>query len=147
MTLRTINVTNTVDQWKDQYNNLAVDVGDLSTLTTVTNSSLVSAINSLVVLVDSSATVNVARSALTGGSNISYDSDTGTISLAISNNTITNNMMADSSVGTSELRNEAVTFAKMADSSVGSNKLRQAVQLIIYNSAGAALKTLYGAGE
>ena len=45
-----------------------------------------------------------------------------------------------------KLAADAVGFAAMADSAVGSSELRGAVQLIIYNSAGVAVKTLYGAG-
>ena len=50
-------------------------------------------------------------------------------------------------VSTAKIQNNAVTFDKMADSSVGSNELRQAVQFIIYNSAGTAVKSFFGAGE
>lgn len=50
-------------------------------------------------------------------------------------------------VTSSALAANSVGFTAMADSAVGSNELRQAVQLIIYNSAGTPVKTLYGAGE
>ena len=157
MVLRTINLSDTIDQWKNQHNSLATDVGDLSLLNTADSSSLVAAINELIGEFDSSAVTRLARASLSGGTGITYSSSTGVITLSIPSNTITNTMMADSAIGAAELRNDAVTtikiadnavtFAKMADSSVGSNELRQAVELIIYNSSGTALKTLYGAGE
>ena len=207
MVLRTVNLSDTIDQWKTQHNSLATDVGDLSLLNTADSSSLVAAINELIGEFDSSAIVRLSRNSLSVSPGITYDSSTGVIGLSIPANTITFTMMTDSSVGVSELRNNAVTtvklvdnavttvkildnaitfdkmadssvgvselrnnavttvkildnavttskildnaitFAKMADSSVGSNELRQAIELIIYNSAGTALKTMYGAGE
>ena len=206
MVLRTVNLSDTIDQWKNQHNSLATDVGDLSLLNTTDSSSIVAAINSLIGEFDSANIVTLARSSLSGGTGITYSSSTGVITLSVPANTITFTMMADSAIGTSELRknavtyskiqnivtanrvlgstsangpvtevqiqtamyatgsvdsaalgslsvataklqNNAVTFDKMADSSVGSNELRQAVQLIIYNSAGSAVKSLYGAGE
>jgi hypothetical protein len=60
----------------------------------------------------------------------------GVDSAAIAANSITSAKLAANSVG----------FAAMADSAVGSDELRQAVQLIIYNSAGTPVKTLFGAG-
>ena len=207
MVLRTINFNSTVDQWRGQYNLLATDVGDLSLLGTTHDSNLVLAINELIGEYDSASTIVLARGSFSAGTGLLYDSSIGRFSLNTSaNNVITFAMMSDSSVGVSELRNNAVTtpkiasgaittikfatgavdsaalgplsittskiqagavdssaigslsvsttkiqnnsitFDKMADSAVGSNELRQAVELIIYNSAGTALKTLYGAG-
>jgi len=216
MTLRTITLSTTVDNWKTNYNSLATDVGDLSLLGTTHDSNLVLAINELIGEFDSATVATLARKSISAGSGIGYDSSTGIISLSTPTNTITNAMMADSAIGTAELRNDAVTtikivdnaitFAKMADSAVGtaelrngavtyqkmqtiatanrilgstsaggavsevqlqsamiasgavdsaslknavitSSKLASAVTLIIYNSAGSALKTLYGAGS
>ena len=216
MTLRTITLSTTVDNWKTNYNSLATDVGDLSLLGTTHDSNLVLAINELIGEFDSATVQRLARKSVSAGTGIGYDSSTGVISLSTPTNTITNAMMADSAIGTAELRNDAVTtikivdnaitFAKMADSAVGtaelrngavtyqkmqtiatanrilgstsaggavsevqlqsamiasgavdsaslknavitSSKLASAVTLIIYNSAGSALKTLYGAGS
>ena len=49
--------------------------------------------------------------------------------------------------GVTTIGDNKVTQAKMADSAVGSSELTHAVQLIIYNSSGTAVKTLYGAGN
>jgi hypothetical protein len=67
-----------------------------------------------------------------------------------------NNILA-LSISTGKLRDDAVTSAKLGPEAVDSAslksavitsaKLASAVTLIIYNSAGSALKTLYGAGS
>ena len=41
---------------------------------------------------------------------------------------------------------DAVTEAMMANDAIGQDELKSVVQLVIYNSSGVALKTLYGAG-
>lgn len=207
MVLRTINFNSTVDQWRGQYDLLATDVGDLSLLGTTHDSNLVLAINELIGEYDSATVINLARGSFSAGTGLSYDSSIGRFSLnASANDIITFAMMTDSSVGVSELRNDAVTApkiaagsitsakfatgavdsaalgslsistakiqsnavtstkiatgavdssaigslavstAKIATDAVTSAKLASLVTLIIYNSAGTALKTLYGAG-
>jgi hypothetical protein len=49
--------------------------------------------------------------------------------------------------GATTIANNAVTQDKMADDAVGSAELKSVVSLVIYNSAGTAVKTLYGAGS
>lgn len=71
----------------------------------------------------------------------------GVDSAAVGALAITTAKLRDASVTSAKLASNAVTFAAMADSAVGQNELRQAVQLIIYNSAGTPVKTLWGAGE
>lgn len=60
---------------------------------------------------------------------------------------VTQAKIAAGAVGTTELATNAVTQAKIADDAVGSAELNNVQTLIIYNSAGTALKTLYGAGS
>jgi hypothetical protein len=134
MTLRTVPLSNTIDQWRTSYNSLATDVGDLSLLGTTRDSNLVVAINELIGEFDSATVQRLARKSVSAGTGIGYDSATGIISLSTPVNTITNAMMADSAIGTAELRNDAVTtikiadnaitFAKMADSAIGTAELR-----------------------
>jgi hypothetical protein len=204
MALRTINLNNSVDQWKTNYNSLATDVGDLSLLGTTHDSNLVLAINELIGEYDSATVIRLARNSFSAGTGLSYDSSIGRFTLG-TNNIITFAMMTDSSVGVTELRNDAVTTAKILDDAVTyakiqnvatanrllgsttaggavsevrlttamitpsavdsaaigslavstakiqadavtSAKLASSVTLIIYSSAGTALKTLYGAG-
>ena len=47
MALRTVNLSDPFIQWKDDHNNLAQDVGDISLLGTAVNTNIVLAINSL----------------------------------------------------------------------------------------------------
>lgn len=51
--------------------------------------------------------------------------------------TVTNGAVSIASIGTSQIDDDAVSRAKLKDE----------VQLVIYNSAGSALKTMYGAGS
>ena len=55
--------------------------------------------------------------------------------------------LASNSVTQAKIATNAVTQAKIADDAVGSAELASVVTLIIYNSAGTAIKTLYGAGS
>lgn len=85
------------------------------------------------------------RSYLVAGTGLEYDSATGVFSISIDGVTAT--QIAAGSVGNSELATDAVTQAKIANDAVGSSELKDVVQLIIYNSAGTPVKTLYGAGS
>jgi len=49
--------------------------------------------------------------------------------------------------GATTIANNAVTKAKMANDAVGSAELDDVTSLVIYNSGGSAVKTLYGAGS
>jgi hypothetical protein len=49
--------------------------------------------------------------------------------------------------GVVTIANDAVEQAMLADDAVGSGELKSVVTLVIYNSAGTAVKTLYGAGS
>lgn len=119
MVLRTINFNSTVDQWRGQYNFLATDVGDLSLLGTTHDSNLVLAINELIGEYDSASTIVLARGSFSAGTGLLYDSSIGRFSLNTSaNDVITFAMMTDSSVGVSELRNNAVTTPKIASGAI-----------------------------
>lgn len=84
--------------------------------------------------------------------------------IKIQNDAITQNKIADNAVGTSQLVHQAAnTVLKMnssgtptaativtdniADDAVSRAKLKDEVELIIYNSSGTAVKTIYGAGS
>jgi len=55
--------------------------------------------------------------------------------------------IASGGIGETQLASNAVTQVKMADDAIGSAELKDVVTLIIYNSAGTPVKTLYGAGS
>jgi len=54
--------------------------------------------------------------------------------------------IADSAITTAKIADNAVTEAKMADDAIGQAELKSVVTLLIINSAGTTVKTLYGAG-
>lgn len=217
MALPTVNLSNLVNQFITSVNQVVTAIGDLETLQTTRDSSVVAAINSLIgqAGVDSAATISLSRTSISlvntqGDAAISYNPATGVItyngpsgqsvadalvgispividstgqvsitnattstrgaasfssnnfavasgvvtikaagvdSAAIGSLQVTTSKLANGAVTSSKLAANAVDFNAMADSAVGSNELRQAVQLIIYNSAGTPVKTLFGAGE
>jgi len=57
-----------------------------------------------------------------------------------------NGYLPDSSVTQSKLANNAVAEVNIADDAVSQNELKSVVSLIIYDSGGTPLKTMYGAG-
>ena len=65
----------------------------------------------------------------------------------IASNAVTSDKIASNAVTSAKIASNAVTQAKMADDAVGSAELKSVVSLVIYNSAGTAVKTLYGAGS
>ena len=68
------------------------------------------------------------------------------LSATIDNNAVDSNTIGSLAISTVKLQANAVTGAKIALDTIPQNRLLNSVQLIIYNSAGTALKTLYGAG-
>jgi len=79
------------------------------------------------------------------------------ISSNITNDAITNAMIADNAVDTSQIAGDAVTSAKIADNAIGQEHLQDDVisgaemkdlrTLVIKDSGGSALFTMYGAGD
>ena len=60
---------------------------------------------------------------------------------------VTESILANTSVSTNKLQDSAVTTAKLDADAVTRAKLADEVALIIYDSDGVAVKTLYGAGS
>ena len=67
--------------------------------------------------------------------------------IKIASNAVTSGKIAASAVTSDKIGSNAITEAKMADDAISSAELKSVVSLIIYNSAGTAVKTLYGAGS
>ena len=59
---------------------------------------------------------------------------------------IDNAHIADNAINSEHYADGSIDEAHLANDSVARSKLKSEVQLIIYNSAGSAVKTLYGAG-
>ena len=175
MAVTTINLTDPVSTLVTKTNTISSNVGDVDQLITG-DSNVVDAINAIRNLVapfdDSAEIVAIARGAISVydsgdilGLSLTYDSDTGTISLVGVDSfpTVRSYLDAGSgldydsstgvfSVGTGEIvtammADSSVTQVKMAQDAVSATELKDAVTLIIYNSAGSAVKTLYGAGS
>ena len=152
-------------------NALDSDIGNLSSLTFKADaSSLVAAINNLddrfLELTDSGG----VKAFFASSTSISLDSGTpvgaraqfsladsgvtqgkiasGVISTEkIIDNAITLAKMADNSIGTSELLDSSITEAKIQLNTITSTSFKNAASVIIKNTAGTALKTIFGPGE
>jgi len=64
----------------------------------------------------------------------------------IANDVINSEHYAAGSIDAEHLASNSVTQVKLADDAVGANELKSVVSFVVYNSAGTALKTIYGAG-
>ena len=122
-----VDLNDLVSAWRDKTNEISFKVGDLASLTTTGDSDLVQAINeidadlsSLQTQVDGFAFLDSAQM------------------LSIIGGTFP--------VNTSDLADSCVTEAKMGNDAITSVQLKNLQTLVIYDSAGATLKTLFTAG-
>jgi hypothetical protein len=122
-----VDLNDLVSTWKDKTNEISYKVGDLVNLTTTGDSDLVQAINEI-------------------------DSDLGSLQAQVNTFVFLDSAQMLNVIGgtfpvnTSDLADSSVTEAKMANDAIGSEQLKNLQTLIIYDSAGATLKTLYTAG-
>lgn len=70
----------------------------------------------------------------------------GITATQLASNSVTAAKIAANAVGNSELATNAVAQINVADDAIGSGELKSVVTLLIKNSAGTTVKTLYGAG-
>ena len=174
MAITVINLSDPVTTLVTKTNTVSSNLGDIAQLTSG-DSNVVDAINTvraaIIDIDDSSEIVAIARGSFSvnndsaDGLSLAYDSDTGVISLigGADAATVRGYMVAGAgldydsstgvfSIGTGEvvtgmLQDSSITEAKMAQDAIGSAELKDVVQLIIYNSGGTPVKTLYGAGS
>lgn len=174
MAITTINLTDPVSTLVTKTNSISGNLGDVAQLITG-DSNAVDAINTVYNQIyrfnDSAEIVALARGGLSvnndsaSGLSLTYNSSTGVIALVggADATTVRSYLVAGAgidydsasgviSVGTGEVVNSmlgdsSVTEAKMAADAVGAAALKDVVQLIIYDSAGTVIKTLYGAGS
>ena len=123
-----VDLNDLVSTWKDKTNEISYKVGDLTNLTTTGDSDLVQAINE----------IDSDLSSLQAQVNTFVFLDSAQML-----NVIGGTFPADSS----DLVDSCITEAKMANDAVGSVQLKNLETLVIYDSAGATLKTLYTAGS
>lgn len=89
--------------------------------------------NSTGVLTYTGPSATEVRAHLSAGARLSYSSGVFNV--------------ADAGIDSAALGSLSVSTAKVQNNAITSGKLASAVTLIIYNSAGTAVKTLYGAGS
>tara|TARA_Y100001963_G_C6788183_1_gene454041 strand:- start:464 stop:934 length:471 start_codon:yes stop_codon:yes gene_type:complete len=139
-----------------KHNQIVEDVGDISALNTSVDSDIVGAINSInaiaIDLIDSSD----VRGLITGGSGIQYISASGTINAQIDSARLTAGDFAinsgiveikDSSVAKSHMEYHSIDSNALSDSCLRSYHFQSTIDLIIYDSSGSVLKTIYSPGR
>ena len=122
-----VDLNDLVSTWKDKTNEISYKIGDLVNLTTTGDSDLVQAINEI-------------------------DSDLSSIQAQVNTFVFLDSAQVINVIGGtfpvsgSELADSSVTEAKMANDAISSVQLKNLQTLVIYDSAGATLKTLFTAG-
>ena len=122
-----VDLNDLVSTWKDKTNEISYKVGDLANLTTTGDSDLVQAINEI-------------------------DSDLSSLQAQVNTFVFLDSAQMLNVIGgtfpvdSADLIDSCITEAKMANDAVGSAQLKSLETLVIYDSAGATLKTLYTAG-
>ena len=156
MAVTAINLSDPVSSLVTKTNTISGNLGDVAQLVTG-DSNVVDAINTVRQLVkdfdDSSEIVAIGRNSLSvnndsaSGLSLSYNSSTGVIKLvgAADGNTVKSYFASDSANGIG-FNFGAGTFG-IVNNTVTSAKFNSAVSLIIYDSAGSAVKTIYSPGS
>jgi hypothetical protein len=122
-----VDLNDLVSTWKDKTNEISYKIGDLVNLTTTGDSDLVQAINEI-------------------------DSDLSSIQAQVNTFVFLDSAQVVNVVGgtfpitSADLADSSVTEAKMANDAISSVQLKNLQTLVIYDSAGATLKTLFTAG-
>ena len=148
-----INLTDNIATWVNKSNITVNRVGDLATLSTTHDSSLVGSINELkgrVDLLDSSSAGGAfgvsVRSLFSATGDLTYDSSTGQFGFDVNDPTLTISGDAAGSATMTNLGNTTISVSLNANT-VNSSELTSAVNLKIYNQAGSVVKNLYGSGS
>lgn len=129
----------------------SIDTGALTGATVISDLDINVTTDTLGHVTDANATVatrtltlaNLGYTGATNANNYSHPNHTGDVTSSGDGATT----IAAGAVTNTKLATNAVTQVKIADDAVGSAELASVVTLIIYNSAGTAIKTLYGAGS
>jgi hypothetical protein len=181
MAIVNVNLSDTIQSWVNDTNALARDIGDLTLLSTVIDSDLVGAINSLQtafdnfdVGVDSATVTLIAQESISvvdsgGDGSLSYNASTGTINyvgpsaaevrahfsagegIDLVNGVISGEDASSSNKGIASFNATRFSVTSgavdIADDGIDQTKLANVQTLVIFDSAGTALKTIYGAGS
>jgi len=156
MAVTVINLSDPVSTLVTKTNTISGDVGDVAQLTTG-DDNVVDAINAvraaIIDIDDSSEIVSISRGGLSvnndsaSGLSLSYSSSTGVIRLigGADGDTVKGYFASDSANGIGFNFGEG-KFG-IVDNTVTSIKFNSVVSLIIYDSAGSAVKTIYSPGS
>ena len=176
MAITTVNLSDPVSTWVTKTNEIATNVGDKTLLQTSATSDLVAAINEVNTLVNQDLNDSAEILRIFGaGQGLTYDSSAGTFSIVdsgidgamldndliterhIAGGIIVNSHLSPGAVDTLALAGDAVTNAKLADSSVGFENMQagsiksvnfaSSTTLLIKDSAGTTVKTIYSPGS
>lgn len=123
--------TDTLAQHVVKLNQGDSDIGSRTSLTTSTDSNIVSAINSLVtrtVALENPAAIADASTSSKGISQFSSDN------FAVSSGTVT-------------IKNLGIVNAEIATDTLTSNRFNSVVNFKVYDSSGSAVKTLFSPGS
>ena len=166
-----INTATQVPTLITAFNQLSDNVGDPATLNTTATSDLVAAVNEVYARVDTDTDFRSKISVTDAGGDgsLSYNSTTGVITYTGPSATevrahfsagtgisITNGVVAGVNASTtvkgvasfnSNFFSAASGIVSIADDAVGSAQMKDLSTLLIKNSSGATLKTLYAAGS
>ena len=156
MTLANLGYTGATDANKYTHpthpgDDFSIDTGALTGATVISDLDINVTTDTLGHVTDANATVatrtltlaNLGYTGATNANNYSHPNHTGDVTSSGDGATT----IAAGAVTNTKLATNAVTQVKIADDAVGSAELASVVTLIIYNSAGTAIKTLYGAGS
>jgi len=121
----------------------SIDTGALTGATVISDLDFNITTDTLGHVTDANATVATRTLTL---ANLGYTGATDANNFTYSHPNHTGDVTS-SGDGATTIADNAVTNAKIADDAVGQAELNNVQSLIIYNSAGTALKTLYGAGS
>lgn len=176
MAITTVNLSDPVSTWVTKTNEIATNVGDKTLLQTTNTTDLVAAINEVNTLVNQDLNDSAEILRIFGaGQGLTYDSSAGTFSILdsgidgamldndliterhIASATIVNSHISPGAVDTLAIADGNVTNAKIADSSIGFDNMQAAAiksvnfasstTLLIKDSSGSTLKTLYSPGS
>ena len=122
-----VDLNDLVSAWRDKTNEISYKVGDLVSLTTTGDSDLVQAINEI------DADLSSLQTQVDGF-------------VFLDSAQMLNIIGGTFPVNTSDLADSCITEAKMGNDAITSVQLKNLQTLVIYDSAGATLKTLFTAG-
>ena len=146
-----VNLSDQVSTWLSKTNTISDHLGDIATLTSG-DSNVVDAINAI--LADPGIDSAGIRALFSATGDLTYDSATGTFTVSGVDSAQIRGLFSpgdgldyNSATGVFSVGNDEITEAMIANDAVSSNELKNLSTLIIYDSDGTALKTIYGAGS